>query len=389
MCTVISVLTTLVVEATIVWCGAFPHAGFDSLFAIMLTAATVSVGFIVNFFAGSGAASRGEYGGWTAAVIGMGLWAVTVMSFFAYSQLHGSQIDLSQTWGEHGVADFAVEPDRKIVILGTGLARLLPDGELDSSFHRDYSMDHGGSLAGPRIAWPQNSCAETTPTGDLLLAIDGQVFRVLPDGRDGPAFSAGRAPQCFGVAQQADGKVVSGWARNGTAGQFSRNLADGRTDPSFHPDVAPDLGSGRIAIQDDGKILLAGWVEKVESDCFMPLVRLNPNGSRDPDFGFGKECQPKDDASSGSERVAILGDGSILVSQVRRRGRVVQELAHVDRNSNDISKSKLRDALQGLKSISSITPVSNGRILALADGRLVRLLADGTTDATLRTRFTG
>ena len=71
----------------------------------------------------------------------------------------------------------------------------------------------------------------------------------------------------FAMATQTDNKLLLGIE----TGQFFRLNADGALDTSFNPQVSQ--GVGAVAVQPDGKVLVVP-----------ELVRLNPNGSKDPSF---------------------------------------------------------------------------------------------------------
>ena len=101
-------------------------------------------------------------------------------------------------------------------------------------------------------------------------------------------------------------------------GATAATAAPGDLDPSFDGDgkLVGDLGGiqlavSDIAIQPDGKIVLVGTA----SDDFA-VVRLNPDGS--PDMGFGTGGATVVDAVSGSQdlanAVALQPDGKIVVA---------------------------------------------------------------------------
>jgi hypothetical protein len=194
--------------------------------------------------------------------------------------------------------------------------------------------------------------------------------------------------------------VITGWAFGPGGNRLSRNLPDGSMDPNFHAAVTPSFQSGEIALQDTGKIILAGWVRSPDrtvslgkldiGGCFTALTRLNGDGSLDESFGFAQDCRPKGYGAPGPGAFATLRDGSMLyTANVNRDGGIFSEVIHLDSNGAEIRKSALRDALQGFVAISAIVPMSDGRILvggrssaAFGRNRVERLLDDGTYDPT-------
>ena len=179
----------------------------------------------------------------------------------------------------------AIQADQKIIAAGRvgggggryGLARYNPDGTLDTSF--------GG---------------------------DGKVMREPHHPLDAP-----------GVAIQPDGKIVvvgaSGWV-----GEPSRRSATTPRAPSTprsvqtarsSPTSTGDDWAWDVALQNDGKIVVAGvaWVSR--SDRSVALVRYNANGSLDTSFGGDgkvmRNLTPGWDDASGIE---IQADGKLVTA---------------------------------------------------------------------------
>lgn len=127
------------------------------------------------------------------------------------------------------------------------------------------------------------------------------------------------------VAVQADGKVlVAGSTATNQGTQFSivRHLRDGGLDPAFGQGgkvVLPmgtrgNDGVAALAVQPDGRILLAGSSDQGASGMDFALLRLLPNGQVDPSFGTGGKLIV--DFFGGTDRaraIALLPDGRIVV----------------------------------------------------------------------------
>ena len=90
------------------------------------------------------------------------------------------------------------------------------------------------------------------------------------------------------IAQQADGKTIVGGSFYYYNGQRVNRLmrlnVDGSIDNSFQIGSGPDQPVMDIAIQADGKILLAGYFEFYNGYPSIGLLRLNNNGSLDTSF---------------------------------------------------------------------------------------------------------
>lgn len=127
------------------------------------------------------------------------------------------------------------------------------------------------------------------------------------------------------IALQKDGKILlAGSASNGTNYDFAlaRYNLDGRLDTSFSEDgkVTTDFGydetGNAIALQADSKIVVDGSTDDVSIDAQFVLARYNPDGSLDASFdGDGRVkfgfFSLQDDYGTA---VALQADGKIVVA---------------------------------------------------------------------------
>jgi uncharacterized delta-60 repeat protein len=138
-----------------------------------------------------------------------------------------------------------------------------------------------------------------------------------------------------GVAVQADGRiVVAGAIEDGQSNTYFgavRYLPDGGLDPSFGAGglAAVDLGSFEtpraVAIQADGKIVVAGETACSTALCFAAM-RLNPDGTLDAGFGAGGVMRKGFYLqASWADDVAIQRDGRIVLAGSRLRGGDAQD----------------------------------------------------------------
>ncbi len=150
---------------------------------------------------------------------------------------------------------------------------------------------------------------------DRSFSHNGRVFAKISHTND----------EAFGVAIQIDGRiVVAGTANAGfsdTDVGMVRYLPDGRQDPSFghHGAVRTDLGGAEtvadVALQTDGRIVVVGTASRD-----VMVARYRSNGS--PDRGFGSngivrtDLGKFDDASS----VAVQPDGRLVVTGMTSNG---------------------------------------------------------------------
>jgi len=163
----------------------------------------------------------------------------------------------------------------------------------------------------------------TLTLNDLLLIIQMQgatmdtSYRVVD-------FGSGN-DESYAVAMQSDGKiVVAGYSFNGTNQDFAvmRFNADGTPDTSFDGDgaVTTPIAGGNdqaiaVAIQSDGKIVVAGFADVGGGDNDFALVRYNTDGSLDLPFGSGgKVTTPILGTDDQARAVAIQDDGMIVLA---------------------------------------------------------------------------
>ena len=250
---------------------------------------------------------------------------------------------LSQDDFAHSVA---IQSDGKIVVAGEtkngtadefALARYNADGTLDTSF---------GNADGKVIT---NSANNSEHAYSLAIQSDGKILlagasgnfgdyddfalaRYNTDGSLDTGFgTGGKVVTSFmsqddivrSVALQSDGKiVVAGETKNGTYDEFglARYNSDGTLDTSFDGDGKVITNSNNngdhaysVAIQSDGKILLAGASDNTGNDDFA-LYRYNTDGSLDASFGTGgKVVTAVGGGDDIGTSVAIQSDGKIVV----------------------------------------------------------------------------
>jgi uncharacterized delta-60 repeat protein len=214
------------------------------------------------------------------------------------------------------VGDLTVQADDRILVGGyfssiggqghTNLARLNPDGSVDSGFSPDPNLGvytcavqpNGGIIIGGAF----NSLGAQPITNLARLYADGTVdtgFRPACDG------------QVNALSQQADTKLVLvgdfmtlGGLRMSDYG-LGRINTDGSVDGSFNPGI--NSGPYSIALQSDGKILVAGDFTLIGGQPTGHLGRLNRDGTVDTSLSVSIST------NSQISCVALQADGSILL----------------------------------------------------------------------------
>lgn len=228
------------------------------------------------------------------------------------------------------------------------LARYLADGSLDTAFISDPPFDQFDPVDTPGIV--------TTPIGKgsfaeaMVIQSDGKIV-VAGHSNSGTTFdfalvrynvngsldttfdTDGIVTTAVGpghdfakaLAIQTDGKIlVAGMAfLDSTAEQFAlvRYNSDGSLDTAFDTDgiVTTVIGIGSqafsIALQTDGKILLGGFSISATNNRDFTIARYLTDGSLDTTFGVnGVDISPFSSAMDEVHDLAILSDGKILAA---------------------------------------------------------------------------
>ena len=225
----------------------------------------------------------------------------------------------------------ALQTDGKVVIGGfftgvngvsrNGVARLNDDGSLDSTF------DPGTGCTG-RIV-------EVDPTQPFLFAIaeqkDGKIIiagnftnyngvarsgiaRLNHDGSLDTGFQVGSGFNSWGrsiLILPNDQIMVSGWFENydnRTHNRIVRLNPDGSADPDFNPWFGYSTSIYSMARQSDGKLVVGGHSVNTNAPFRQEIVRLLSDGSYDPTFNRGG-----DGANDKVESVVLQLDGKILI----------------------------------------------------------------------------
>jgi uncharacterized delta-60 repeat protein len=248
-----------------------------------------------------------------------------------------------------------LQPNGKIVVVGSvsagssnskiGVLRYRSDGSLDPTFSGD-----GIVLADPTRTYDDGLAIGIEADGPIVVAggagFDGPNERFVAMalkrdgsldhhfGADGMVFTdlTSKADVPYGLAIQSDGKiVVAGGAAQGPSDpKFAvvRYEPDGSLDPTFHGDgtvitnITPyDDGAYSLAIAPDGKIVTAGLAGNNGPAPRFAAVRYLSNGRRDATFGgdgrVTADLTPHFDSAWG---VAVQTDGSVVCSGVAGAG---------------------------------------------------------------------
>jgi uncharacterized delta-60 repeat protein len=249
----------------------------------------------------------------------------------------------------------AVQPDGKVLAAGYvstasagrefAVIRLNPNGTLDTTFA------NGGRLSFNFNSANRDDIARAIvvqPDGRIVVAGEADVSgfgnfdivlaRLNGDGTFDTGFGSGgkvttnlpnsRPDYGRALALQPDGKIlVAGYSNRPTTGDdfvVARYNANGSLDTTFDGDgiLTTDILTNRedrassIALQSDGRIIIAGYTSDPSFKDNFAVVRYNTNGSLDSGFGgTGKVTTDlnlnSDDFGNG---LTVQGDGKVIVA---------------------------------------------------------------------------
>jgi uncharacterized delta-60 repeat protein len=262
----------------------------------------------------------------------------------------------------------AIQPDGKIVVGGMRCDGLFPDQQCDVAIARyrtngalDITFGGDGRIITDFAGRSNGFWGGLAVQADGKIVMSGWiwngtetdfvVFRYHPNGALDPTFNGdGRARINFeagpvdwanGLAVQGDGKIiVSGFSCDTLSFEncdfaIARLKPNGALDTTFSGDGRQliDFGandfSDSVAIQPNGRIILAGSKLSVSDAC--ALARLSVNGNLDPSFGTNGKVVTGfgQGVGSGCSDVHVQSNGKIVAM-----GGAGEDFALLRYNSN-------------------------------------------------------
>jgi len=297
---------------------------------------------------------------WKASVL------ATTVSLLAYTIALAASGDLDTTFGggdglvisypvpsdpgrsDHA-SDLAIQPNGKIIAVGgsyvysTGnsdfaVLRFNTDGSLDSTFSGDGRLitNLGGSDRANGVAIQPNGkivavgekCSSSGPCDVALVRynLNGTLDTTFSgDGKQTNDFGGGNNGSSS-LAIQSNGKiVVAGYMWNGTDNDLAiyRYLSNGSLDTTFSSNGMVNIGFGAgkqdtaadLVIQSDGKIVVAGYTGNVAAaNSNFAIARLNTNGSLDTTFGGDGKLTTNFGGDDLASAVTLQADGKIMAA---------------------------------------------------------------------------
>jgi uncharacterized delta-60 repeat protein len=230
-----------------------------------------------------------------------------------------------------------------------------------------------------------------------FLASNPDFVAYYPNGADNPPEQG----IITAVALQTDGKIliaghftyVGGVARNGIA----RLNTDGSLDTTFNPgtgfaqyeNVLPSVSAQCLQVASNGQIYVGGYFDSYNGVSLPSIARLNADGSLDTTFAVGS-------GTSGSNPVvsSLLirpGNGVIVGAHSGEFNGSAVPVLFALTNAGAVDSTfniSLTPSLYGI-GVTALTFQPNGQILAGFGASLFRLNSNGSTDTTLSATFAG
>lgn len=234
------------------------------------------------------------------------------------------------------VNSILIQSDNQIIVGGnfnfyndssrTGVAKLNIDGSLDNSFvpnGQNYCMHialqlDGKIVLGGSIVFDNN--------GNLVYGIS----RLNQDGSKDlsfkPDFNAFNSYYIgfLNILIQSDGKLLLGMYNRFLFGSSINNLirlnSNGSRDNLFNPNTGSNGWIYSTTVQNDGKIIVAGWMTLFNGTSKNFITRLRPNGTLDPTFNIGVGCDWYVNTTLIQPNGKILVGGSFNeINKIKRR----------------------------------------------------------------------
>jgi uncharacterized delta-60 repeat protein len=300
------------------------------------------------------------------------------------------------------VNSFAFQSDGKILVGGyftyyngenkNRIARLNPDGSIDNNFNPGSGVD------------AQVSAIALQPDGKILLGgafknynnkftseSRNRIVRLNRDGSLDNSFNAGDGANAvvYSLALQPDGKIllagsfssINGVNRN----RIARLNADGSLDNTFNPASGTNNLVAWLTLQPDGKILLGGFFTNVNGANRSGIARLNSDGSLDTSFN------PGSGVNNYIAYISLQSDAKILIGGAFTSYNGINRNRIARLNANGSLDNSFNPGSGANGFVNTLSLQLDGKILIgggftsyndVSRNRIARLNKDGSLDNT-------
>jgi uncharacterized delta-60 repeat protein/uncharacterized repeat protein (TIGR01451 family) len=269
------------------------------------------------------------------------------------------------------------------------MARLTSAGAIDYSF--DVGVGPNGSVRS--IAVQDDG---RILVGGLFTSFNtinrNYITRLNMDGGTDQTFNpgAGADNPIYAMALQSDARILVGGDFATFNGVSRRHIArlntNGVVDVTFDPGIGTDGGIYALALQPDGKILVAGDFKTYNNQSITRIARLKSDGALDSTFNPGVG------ANAAIRALVLQSDGKILIGGLFTNVSGVSLSAVARLNSDGSVDSAFHPGAGADNAVYTIALQDDGKIILGGDflhfgginrSRLARLNPDGTPDPSI------
>lgn len=269
------------------------------------------------------------------------------------------------------------------------MARLTTGGSLDNSF--DVGLGPNGSV---RSLLVQDD--NRILVGGLFTSFNNTnrnyITRLNVDGANDPTFNpgAGADNPVYAITLQDDARILVGGDFATFNGVSRRHIArlttNGVVDVTFDPGIGTDGGIYALAVQPDGKILLAGDFSTYNNQAIKRIARVQPSGALDLTFNPGLG------ANAAIRALTLQSDGKILIGGLFTNVNGIALSAVARLNSDGSVDGTFHPGAGADNAVYTMALQDDGKIILGGDflhfggitrSRLTRLNPDGTPDPTI------
>jgi uncharacterized delta-60 repeat protein len=264
-----------------------------------------------------------------------------------------------------------------------GVARLLADGALDSSF------DPGTGANGDVVALAVQADGRVLLGGNFT-SIDGSARNRLARLNTNGALEVGFNPVganelVLALAVQPDGRVLLGGDftsfNAATRNRIARLNANGGLDSGFNPSD-PNGQVVALAVQADGRVLLGGNFSSVGGVARNCIARINASGSLDSTFVPGSGGTGISGSNPEVFALALQSDGRVLLGGGFDSFNGIAHPGIVRLETDGTLDAGFNTPSLNGESVQVINVQADGRILLGTGGKIIRINADGSADST-------
>ncbi|GAA3752308.1 hypothetical protein GCM10022422_42150 [Flavobacterium ginsengisoli] len=222
---------------------------------------------------------------------------------------------------------------------------------------------------------------------------NNRIVRIFPNGDIDNSFNSGDGfnGQVSALAIQSDQKIIAAGTftkYNGSsvnASRIVRILPNGARDPDFNIGLGADSFIESLVVQKDGKVLVGGRFKTFNNIPFAGLVRLNQDGSIDESFNIGVGFDKYVFAIALQSNQKIIVGGSFLTFNEVSQKRIVR--LNKDGSFDDtfdsgsgFNKGDVRAILVQPDDRIWVGGTFSGTYNAISSSRLIRLSSSGIFD---------